>query len=1033
MKLILEKDTDLTFPQTVILKASAGSGKTHALTKRFVQFLLSDQIKYQNLNNILAITFSNNATKEMKERILSWLKEVYFKDENKINELLQILSFDRDELIRKSEYLIDEILTHYSDFGVKTIDSFMVSIYKASAIDLGYSPDFEIHMNSQYLMDYAFDLFFRELPDPRILEEVIDSEIRNRQDAQSFPWNPSPLLLQKIKEIYSKLSAIGKRVNIPDVSEGQKIEAGIRNHAYQLDLAIEKSGLERSKVKTFATILTSVKYNRYPNLIGIGISKPPVNKPRKITVEYDDIVTMWEQLGQLIKDYHAFYARAYFAPYLRVYAEFKQILEEVKKKEAVVFIEDVSKNLAAYLGASIVPDVYFRLGETIFHYLIDEFQDTSPLQWNNLFPLIENSLSQGGSLLAVGDTKQSIYGFRNADYRIMRSLEAVNPFPSSYHEVRELTVNYRSFQGICDFNQRVFLETLPHQEQYREAAQRSGLSDYQQDIKSGHEGLGQVELAFLEKDADNPAEKQKVQELIRALKNKGYQYADIAVLTFRNEQVVNVTAWLNELDIPFISYSSLDIRKRKITGEIISLLKFLDSPPDDLSFITFLLGDVFSKAREMDKICLTSDELNAFFFENRKNRPLYKHFQANFSAIWERYFSRLFKTVGYMPLYDLVCEIYRTFNVFQTFHDEQATVIKVLEIIKDFEDTGKNNLRDFIKYTENEENGNSDWDVNIPADIDAVKVMTVHKAKGLGFPVAIVLLYNDTFRGFPQIIQDKGDAVNLLKINGAIADYVPEYGKLYEEEKTKEMVNKLNALYVSFTRAEHELHVIGIGERSKYPLDFLPEYIWAPGSGIQAPGFRLWAFELARSPKPEAHSPVKSYPGLNVIHNQGPETFAAQTVKMINLEERRRGDFIHRALSYIDYIDVDFESSLVEIIEQLNLTLGKSYSITTIQDSLREFLQDREIKEFFVAKPGRIILKEQEFADTNGNLFRMDRVVVDEHLATVIDFKTGQDSGKEAGYILQVRNYLNLLKDIYPDKRTQGIIAYIDLKEIKYI
>ena len=154
---VLEKDTEIRFPQVVLLKASAGSGKTHALTERFVQFLLSDKIPKNHLKNILAITFSNNAAREMKERILSWLKDIYFGDPTKIEEISEILSLKKEDLPAKAGITIDDILKNYTELQVKTIDSFMTSIYKASAIDLGYSPDFEIVMAPETNMSYAFN------------------------------------------------------------------------------------------------------------------------------------------------------------------------------------------------------------------------------------------------------------------------------------------------------------------------------------------------------------------------------------------------------------------------------------------------------------------------------------------------------------------------------------------------------------------------------------------------------------------------------------------------------------------------------------------------------------------------------------------------------------------------------------------------------------------------------------------------------------------------------------------------------------
>src|SRR5208283_4646009 len=151
---VLIKDTDLKFPHFTVLKASAGSGKTRTLTERFVQFLLSGNIPRNSLRNMLAITFSNNAAKEMKERTLARLKEACLGDETKVRELLQITSLDIETMREKADLLIGEILDSYSDFQVKTIDSFMTTVFKASAIDFGYNPDFDILMTNDLLMGY---------------------------------------------------------------------------------------------------------------------------------------------------------------------------------------------------------------------------------------------------------------------------------------------------------------------------------------------------------------------------------------------------------------------------------------------------------------------------------------------------------------------------------------------------------------------------------------------------------------------------------------------------------------------------------------------------------------------------------------------------------------------------------------------------------------------------------------------------------------------------------------------------------------
>jgi len=159
----LEKDNSIHFPHFTVLKASAGSGKTYALTRRIVLFLLSEKIPQNSLRNILAITFSNNAAKEMKERTLDWLKEIHFGNPNKIAELVEMTSQPAEVMKNKAAEIINEILENYTDFQIKTIDSFMTTVFKASAIDFGYNPDFEILMDNSFLMAYAFNLFLRNV------------------------------------------------------------------------------------------------------------------------------------------------------------------------------------------------------------------------------------------------------------------------------------------------------------------------------------------------------------------------------------------------------------------------------------------------------------------------------------------------------------------------------------------------------------------------------------------------------------------------------------------------------------------------------------------------------------------------------------------------------------------------------------------------------------------------------------------------------------------------------------------------------
>jgi ATP-dependent helicase/nuclease subunit A len=1028
-ELILTKDTEMTFPHITVLKASAGSGKTHNLTRRFVQFLLSERVPRSSLRNILAVTFSNNAVREMKERTLFWLKKLHFGDNEKVEDLMGITSLDPEGMKEEAGLLIDDILDSYSDFQVRTIDSFMTTVFKASAIDFGYNPDFEVLMSVDSLMDYSFDLFLRNARegtvDAAFLENIVDILLEQKKAGESYLWDPSAALLAEIKKIYRKLSSRGKQPEIEDYSKDLKrIKEEISCSIENIEKEIEVSGLKKHGNSSYRTILPLVRGNNLPDLIGKGFTNPPVCKPPKGSIRdqssYDRIVLLWGNVEELIRQFAIIFVRTRCAPYIKAYLSFSRTVETIKRQQGKVFIEDINMHLAGYLDSAIVPDVYFRIGETIFHFLIDEFQDTSPIQWRNLFPLIENSLSQGGSLFTVGDTKQAIYGFRNADYAIMKGLETNNPFPSAEHIVRELSTNYRSKKRILEFNERVFKENLVRNKEYGEAGQRSGLTEYIQKPKEEETEDGYVAVSLLERNDDEPPERVKIQELIESLRKRGYDYKDLAVLTQTNEDAVNATTWLNENDIPFISYSSLDVRRRKITGEIVALMNFLDAPTDDLSYGTFLLGDVFTKAVSKEYPGIDVGRLREFCFSHRDNPPLYKAFQETFGSLWERYFEGLFRAVGFLPVYDLVTEIFSVFRVFDTLPEEEAALVKILEVVKDFENGGFNSIKDFLSTALDDDSG-EEWKMAVPTNTNAVQVMTIHKAKGLGFPVVIVLLYEVRNRGFEYIIEEMGSTICLLKISKSAAACDEGLQNLYDQEKMKEMVNRLNSLYVGFTRPESELYVVGVTSRdTAYPFVLLPSDEFLPS-----------AVTLKEVKKPPIASVALT--SCPLLHRNQQFVFPANAEELMAIGEKRRGEFIHRVLFYIDSLREGSKTEIKEIIRRAREDTGSDCPGEETEALVMAMTENRELAEYFRAVPGREIRKEQEYSDGSGRLFRMDRVIIDPGAITVIDYKTGKNKEALEKHRAQMRNYMKILGEVYPGKSVSGIIAFVDLGEIEKI
>ena len=1060
---VLTPEQDLRFPEFVLLKASAGSGKTHALSLRFVQFLLSDRVRTlapADLRNILAITFTRNAAREMKERILDWLKKCYRRDREKTEEVLKIISLGREDLPRRAAQAVETILSRYTDFQVETIDSFMAAVFKASAVDLGYSPDFDIVIETADLFQYAFFRYLRRVSgrtrEGAVFRTILEDILGNLAQDSAFNWDPTELILNKLAGLYGALAARTGELIVEDDRAGRvRLQEAVAAGADDLAARIAASGLERNARSHWGTrIEPAVREGRFADLVGVSFKTSPVKAGRGVAAAgaREAVEKAWRRLEDIVNEYRVHHAANFFHPYLVAFRDFAGTLDRVKRERGTVFIDDINKQLAGYLDQGIVPDIYFRLGDRIAHYLIDEFQDTAPVQWANLRPLVENSLSQSGSLFIVGDTKQAIFGFRDADYRIMRRLEAgLESFPSVEVEVRELGESRRCHEAVLAYVKKIFLDEAPRNEAYADIARLSGLTEFQQEVLDEDRRSGHVEYVVLNKAGDDVLEKAgagdeaededggrepeaglpgeaaefperaAIQDRVRDLRARGYAYADIAILTYKNDNVVRVASWLNEVGIPFIPFSSLDIRKRGVIQEILSLLLFLDSPPDDLSFASFLLGRILAEKTARDGPVLEPRHWHRFLFDCRraKEGPLYVAFRKRHPDLWEAAFERLFKSVGYYPLYDLVTLAFRVFDVFALFPEEEAALVKLLEAIKDFEGKGRNDLREFLAYAGRGEGDASAWTIDVPSEIDAVKVMSIHKAKGLGFPAVILLLYGERFIPPEFFLDHEAQGVRVYKLNKDLAQADRRLSRLYEEERTRENVNRLNTLYVALTRARSELHVVGVKGRSKgYPFDLL--------------GTEGFMSSDSRPPAPKTVPRPEPPPAETLRFKEFPETAPRAGRESVRGLGIRRGELVHEILAGIEFLKDGWDANIPGIIRELPLT-GRERAMAeeagrVIVGAMKAFPK----QDLFTAMKGRRALREFTLCDKEGRSFRMDRLVLEGDRATVIDFKTGAEAGSPAQADMkradkdQVRAYMKLIEEAMSGIKAAGLLIYLD-------
>ncbi len=610
--------------------------------------------------------------------------------------------------------------------------------------------------------------------------------------------------------------------------------------------------------------------------------------------------------------------------------------------------------------------------------------------------------------------------------------------------------------------------------EYGRLAALSGLLDFDQSVLPGREGRGLVSYVLLEKEAaaaageeeaeaetadeedatpdvveDSP-EKAELQRLVTGLRRRGWRASDIAVLTYKNDDVVRVASWLDELNIPFIPFSSLDIRGRKIVGEILSFLRFLDAPPDDLAFAEVLLGDIFASlpTEEAGPLGPDADFLDIgarrrFLQECYRDRdlPLYTALRRRRPGLWDRYFEPFFKSVGYLPLYDLVTRIYRVFDVFRLFPREEASLTKLLEAIKGFEGEGRNDLREFLRFTGKEEDADANWTIDIPREIDAVRIMSIHKAKGADFPVVICLLFGDKLHAedFHLFSDEKG--VHVYKINKTLAATDPELARTYDERRDREWVDKLNALYVALTRAKHELHIIGLKKGSdKFPFDLLGRVFDPKGqTPVAVPGAARYEFTRGAATAPEGAKGGIEAPGRPVEHRGGPFEPPVNTRETLNLARIKRGEWIHRLLAEIEFVREGWTAEVAAALGRLRPSGPEAPVAGEAAETLVRAFEGSPGAAWFEPLPGRRAFREFDVCDASGNVSRMDRVIVDPDAVLVVDYKTGveKDPARRSRFEdedrAQVGRYVALMKEIYPGRPVGGVLAYLDQRRFEVV
>ncbi|MBP9854978.1 MAG: UvrD-helicase domain-containing protein [Candidatus Omnitrophica bacterium] len=1037
---------EFSSPEVRVVEASAGSGKTYALAKRYVQLLLSqDSTQLRTpTQNILALTFTNKASFEMKERILYFLKGIALGQlsKNDLTNILDPLGMTEKEAQKAAFLIMESIIHHYHFFQVQTIDKFINSLLSGCAFKVGLTANFKIKTTALDYLEYSLDRLIDQasfdkdtlLMFERFLENYL--YIENRKG-----WFPKKDILSVVKSLYDQNNVYGRPYIQSNITPKQLNELKFKI------LGQMKALEENLPEKTNATFRKSLDKFLRNHHFSFDIDKVPnfsSDEPRlnQGAQASSEVLKLWSAIKQDLQLACQQEAHSLYNPYIEVFEEVMKIFSLKSAKEDVLFLEELNKKAQSLFDEQglTVEEIYFRLATRLEHYLFDEFQDTNRLQWSNIQMLPGEALSSGGSLFYVGDRKQAIYGFRGGDVDLFDEIK-----DEFSHFVRQepLLNNFRSHKAIVEFNNAVFsAQNLHRFIESKERADEERKSDHpvqfadedyqrlssifvtsQQTHRSDYD-QGYVKIETIPADGKEESDewtKIRVKELLSELKNR-FEWKDIAFLTRSNSQVESITAWLLEENIPVDSERTSNVKDNLRIAELIYLLKFLNSPIDNVSFAMFLLSELFLKSAGLPYI-----ELESFIIKNRSNLTkqrnfyLYQAFKKEYPELWKEYFEEFYKNIGLFPLYELVISIYEKFNCLNLFESDQGYFMLFLELIHKREEE-HSDVSSFFEYFENL-SGESLY-VQM-SGINAVKVMTIHKAKGLEFPVVIVPFLtmdvnvgsrsNESGQTF--VLRPGRENIKLLRLKKDYYRYAEELYHIYREEYIKSLFSELNNVYVALTRASHELYAFvpkKVGT-SVNPVNYL-----VPDDKFQSGTKNTYSKTQNKNESLTLTLGGAQY--QNWIHYLGDE-FLSDDLSH-SYEARLQGKIIHFILSNLGnlqgkMIDEEIQKAINKAIHEF----GVVNDTENHKNTIRKIILSEDFKKFFYVDVGEVFT-EKEIVDGFSQTKRIDRLIVKEKEIWIVDYKASK-AGADV-YRKQIRQYQKILESIYPKHTIAGYLIYLD-------
>ena len=759
-----------------VFQASAGAGKTFTLIKEYLKLCLKNEGAVANFKNILAITFTNAAANEMKAKIVKTLCEII--DSKTLDPksmeaiLMEELEISNEELKRNAQRLMTCIMHDYSSFCVSTIDAFVQKLSRSFAYDLGLPNQYTVSIDTEEVADTITENLGLRISDKddfltRLLIDFSNNQFDNQRstaiesqlsdfiaklmtekayqkDESNNIKNPVQYK-QTLDFLNGKMHGVEQGLkSLLDDFEAIEKQYGLRDELYSYGKNGFISYIRKLSKKTYEQ--PSARFNSVIEKCSC-FSKEAEKQLGKAQVEdiNSALLSVLEKLKVFVeKNLGKFLFYKTQRDLLYLYALRTQIrmeFEQLANEDEVVHISEFNKLLNTVMGDFSVPFVYERIGEHFRHVFVDEFQDTSVLQWQNLLPLIDNGLSAGNMSMVVGDGKQSIYRFRSGEVEQIVNLPDIYALPEDERKAafeqyqnnlrnnfafKNLDTNYRSFANVVDFNNAFFeaaYKNLSPELQKVYVAEKpgteEGVSIFQKKAKED-KGLVQVELYDAENQPDYCFD--RVEAIIRELVERGYRYEDITVLTRKSDFGSMMANHLNDKEIPVISQDSILLKSSDKVQLLVSTLRYLIYDDNETNVANVLF--YWKLTQNPDFNGVVTD-----YFDEVKSIAKGETAIETVMGIGEAGLLReaLSKATC---LYDLCANLLRIFH-FDTIRD--AFLNYFMEEVFKWQSGTKNGIAEFLAFWEKKQDKLAVMSVSG----NAVKIMTIHKSKGLEFPVVI--------------------------------------------------------------------------------------------------------------------------------------------------------------------------------------------------------------------------------------------------------------------------------------------------------